>query len=189
METIKTTKSGQREKFPDLLKGFAIILVVLGHCIQEGSGERFSTETLYFYDRLYQFLYSFHMPLFMMVSGYLCWGSIERADSGKKRLELIRRRAKSLLTPVFFWTAVEYIRNFALNPAVGAKGPLKIIFDYFYSVFNNLWFLWAVFWCFLIVFMMHCYFKDNVILYALGFLLMFFVPDGMCLGVYKYMLP
>lgn len=189
---MKTGKSlgDKREPFFDLLKGFTILLVVLGHCIQEGSGASFSAQSLYFQDRLYQFIYSFHMPLFMMVSGYLSWGSIEKAVSGKERVALIKRRAKVLLTPVFFWTGVEYLRNFMLNPSEeAAKGPVKILISYFYNALSNLWFLWAVFWCFLIVFVMHCYLKDNIILYILGFLLMFFVPDGMCLGVYKYMLP
>lgn len=190
MKTEKSLTAGQRDQFPDLLKGFAIILVVLGHCIQEGSGASFSGQSLYFQDRLYQLIYSFHMPLFMMVSGYLSWGSMQRAVSGKDRMELLRRRAKVLLTPVFFWTGVEYVRNFILNPSgEAAKGPIGIIASYFYSALNNLWFLWAVFWCFLIVFLMHCYLRDNILLYALGFLVMFFVPDGMCLGVYKYMLP
>lgn len=190
MKTEKLLTVGQRDLFPDLMKGFAIILVVLGHCIQEGSGASFSAQSLYFQDRLYQFLYSFHMPLFMMISGYLSWGSMQRAVSGKDRMELLKRRAKALLTPVFFWTGAEYIRNFILHPAEeAARGPVRIIAAYFYSALNNLWFLWAVFWCFLIVFLMHYYLKDNIILYVLGFLVMFLLPDGMCLGVYKYMLP
>ena len=35
---ISNKEQYKREKLPDILKGFAIILVVLGHCIQEGSG-------------------------------------------------------------------------------------------------------------------------------------------------------
>ena len=69
----------ERELLPDLLRGFAIVLVVLGHCIQDGSGVGYRSEALYFSDRLYQFIYSFHMPLFMMISGYLSWGSIQKA--------------------------------------------------------------------------------------------------------------
>ena len=32
------TDKKKRELLPDVLRGFAICLVVLGHCIQEGSG-------------------------------------------------------------------------------------------------------------------------------------------------------
>ena len=36
---------------------------------------------------------------------------------------------------------------------------------------------------------MHCFFKDSIVLYSIGFLLLFVLPDGMGLGAYKYMLP
>ena len=178
----------QREQLPDVLKGFAIVMVVLGHCIQEGSGEAFSTQWLYFYDRLYQFIYSFHMPLFMMVSGYLCGGSVHRAASKEMRIQLLKRRILTLLVPVFFWTAAECFHRLILTSAP-ERTALKRVFTFFYSALNNFWFLWAVFWCFLIVYVMHYYLKDNVVIYGIGFLLLFFIPDGLGLGAYKYMMP
>ena len=105
----------ERELIPDLLRGFAIILVVFGHCIQEGSGAAYRTEQLYFDDRLYQFIYSFHMPLFMMISGYLNWKGIEGARERASRISLVRRRAASLLIPVFAWTALDYVRILVVN--------------------------------------------------------------------------
>ena len=85
----------ERELLPDLLRGFAIVLVVLGHCIQNGSGADYRSEALYFSDRFYQFIYSFHMPLFMMISGYLSWGSFQKAKERKERTGLFKRRAAS----------------------------------------------------------------------------------------------
>ncbi|MCM1046988.1 MAG: acyltransferase family protein [Clostridiales bacterium] len=190
METLKETDiKVTREKLPDVLKGFGIILVVLGHCIQVGNGAEFNAESLYFSDKLYQFIYSFHMPLFMMVSGYLCWGSMKRALDGRQRLSLLKRRILALPVPIFVWTALEFLIKTVINLFNGNVLSWRIIFDYLYSVFNNFWFLWAVFWCFLIVFIMHFYFHDSIILYILGFLALFFIPDGMALGAYKYMLP
>ena len=194
MEPLKspnteTTTRESREKLPDLLKGFGIILVVLGHCIQIGSGTTFNTESLYFSDKLYQFIYSFHMPLFMMVSGYLSWGSMQRATSGKQRVDLLKRRVRVLITPVFLWITAEYLIKLIINLVNGNLPQKTFIFEYFYNIFNNFWFLWAVFWCFLIVFVMHYFFKDSVILYILGFMVMFFIPDGMALGAYKFMMP
>lgn len=179
----------KREKLPDVLRGFAIILVVLGHCIQEGSGEGFRAEALYFGDRLYQFIYSFHMPLFMMISGYLCWGSMRRAGTRAARRALLRRRTAALLLPVFLWTAVDYARILITNHLTGAPQPEAVLFVYFYRAFNNLWFLWAVFWCFLIAYFMYYFFRNSVILYVIGFVMLFFIPDGMGLGAYKYMMP
>lgn len=191
METLKETaaEAATRQKLPDILKGFGIILVVLGHCIQVGSGTAFNTEELYFSDKLYQFIYSFHMPLFMMVSGYLCWGSIQRASSKELRADLLKRRIWALPAPVFMWTAAEHLIKLIINLINGNLPQKTFIYEYFYNVLNNFWFLWAVFWCFLIVFVMHFFFNDSVILYILGFAVMFFIPDGMALGAYKYMTP
>lgn len=47
----------------DSLKGFLIILVILGHIIGEGSSDVFNK-----YCRM--FIYTFHMPLFILLSGY-----------------------------------------------------------------------------------------------------------------------
>lgn len=179
----------KREKLPDVLRGFAVILVVLGHCIQEGSGESFRAESLYFGDRLYQFIYSFHMPLFMMISGYLCRGSMQRAGTKAARRALLRRRTAALLLPVFLWTAVDYVRILITNHLTGAPQPEAVLFVYFYRALNNLWFLWAVFWCFLIAYFMYYFFRNSVILYMIGFAVLFFIPDGMGLGAYKYMMP
>ncbi len=187
---MKTSdKNVIREKLPDILRGFAIIMVVLGHCIQEGSGADFKAQSLYFSDKLYQFIYCFHMPLFMMVSGYLSYISMDRAATKSEKINLLKRRSISLLVPIFLWTGLDYIRILITNHINGTPQPEAIIFVYFYNALNNLWFLWAVFWCFLIVYIMHYYFKDSIILYLIGFLLLFFIPDGLGLGAYKYMLP
>ena len=63
------------------------------------------------------------------------------------------------------------------------------LLQYIVNSLENLWFLWAVFWCFLIVWCMHYWFHDALWLYIVGFLMMFFIPDGLGLGAYKYMLP
>lgn len=191
MEVLKEAGkgAGTRAKLPDILKGFGIILVVFGHCIQVGNGAVFNAEALYFSDKLYQFIYSFHMPLFMIVSGYLCRGSMQRADAGEQRIGLLKRRFRTLVVPVFLWTAVDHLRIFIINLINGSLPQKTFILEYFYNALNNLWFLWAVFWCFLIVYIVHYFFKDSVIVYILGFAAMFFIPDGLGLGAYKYMMP
>jgi fucose 4-O-acetylase-like acetyltransferase len=188
-EDILMEKTNDRELLPDILRGFAIILVVLAHCIQEGSGVEFARETLYFSDKLYQFIYSFHMPLFMMVSGYLAWGSVGRANGLVPRRALLRRRVQSLLTPIFLWTGVDYIRILVTNYINGSPQPQALVFVYFYNALGNLWFLWAVWWCFIIVYIVHYFLKDSIVAYLIIFLMSFVTPDGLGLGAYKYMLP
>ena len=55
----------------DAIKAFAIFCVVLGHCIQYGSGIFYLKDEIYFENWLFKIIYSFHMPLFMLISGYL----------------------------------------------------------------------------------------------------------------------
>jgi fucose 4-O-acetylase-like acetyltransferase len=181
--------TNDRERLPDILRGFAIILVVFAHCIQEGSGTNYSIEQLYFDDRLYQFIYSFHMPLFMIISGYLTWGSINKATDKALRRALLKRRALSLLTPIFLWTGVDYIRILITNYINGSPQPEALVFVYFYNALNNLWFLWAVWWCFIIVYIVHYFMKDSLVAYLIIFMVSFVIPDGLGLGAYKYMLP
>lgn len=186
---MKETK--KRDLLPDVLRGFAICLVVFAHCIQEGSGESFRAEAAYFDDRLYQLIYSFHMPLFMLVSGWLGWYGMRADLTRREQWQLLAKRAKKLLFPIFAWTALDFLRQFCSNAYQGyphaafGEGLLR----YAVAALENLWFLWAVFWCFFIVWLMHYWFRDNKWLYAAGFLLMFFIPDGLGLGAYKYMLP
>ena len=55
----------ERIELIDYLKGYAIILVVLGHVIV------FSNPTEFTQSQLFTFVYSFHMPLLLFLSGYL----------------------------------------------------------------------------------------------------------------------
>lgn len=48
----------------DSIKGFLIILVILGHIIE-------MTDNSLLSEKLYNFVYLFHMPLFIYISGYL----------------------------------------------------------------------------------------------------------------------
>lgn len=184
-------KTRKRELLPDVIRGFAIFMVVLGHCIQEGSGADFKANTMYFYNKGYQFIYSFHMPLFMMISGYFAWDSIEKMRKSTEKWKLLGKRSAALLLPIFGWTCLDYVRLW-LEQGRAYYGFWSVglfVKSFAISLLTNVWFLWAVFWCFLLAFLMHCYFKDAVVLYIVGFLALFVLPDGLGLGAYKYMMP
>ena len=54
----------QRLIWADSLKGILIVLVVLGHAIQGVYGEDVES------NRIWNIIYSFHMPAFFAISGY-----------------------------------------------------------------------------------------------------------------------
>jgi fucose 4-O-acetylase-like acetyltransferase len=103
----------------DNLKGVLIFLVVLGHCIQFTSQDPDS-------DRLYNFIYSFHMPLFMFLSGYACY----KSDIS---FNIISRRFVQLIIPFVSYNAINALltgNNYSL---------------YFKYPQVGLWFLWVLF--------------------------------------------
>lgn len=106
----------------DNVKGFLILLVVLGHCIQ------FTTAG---FDKvlLFRIIYSFHMPLFMWVSGYVNY----REYNGG--LGILKRRAIQLALPFLSWTLLNAF--FAQNP--------HYIIDVFYDPTMSVWFVWDLF--------------------------------------------
>ena len=64
----------KRNEFLDILKGVAIILVIIGHCIQYGSGSNYFSQEMYYSNGLFKFIYSFHLFFFR------CYVTFERSD-------------------------------------------------------------------------------------------------------------
>ncbi len=86
----KITMKKARLHYLDAARGFAILLVVLGHIWETDQP-------------LPVLIYSFHVPLFFMISGILsAYTGQERRSAG----QLIRSRLRSLLVPYVFFEAV-----------------------------------------------------------------------------------
>lgn len=171
-----------RNALLDIVKAFAIITVVIGHCIQYGSGLTYFSERLFYENNIFKIIYSFHMPLFMIVSGYLFAFSIK-----KDWRVNVKRKIKSLVLPVFIWSIVLFLYQALIG---GNLAPLiSTCCKFFVSFITNLWFLWAVFWCSCVVLFVYKVFDNRLIVYALIFFVLFFVPDGYNLKLYKFMYP
>ena len=170
-----------RNLYIDIVKGIAIILVVYGHCI-----EYYSTEYLngnFFYsDLIHKIIYSFHMPLFMLVSGYLFYGSI------RKHLWLcnFQSRFTKLLLPIFLWNSLYLIIRNSFDFIDGKPVILK---EEILSYFTALWFLWALFWCSIIVLFVNRWFRDNFFIYIALLIVMLFIPGIYGINLYVYMYP
>ena len=84
----------ERRKDLDFAKGIGIILMVLGHCYSAGNGELIRT-----------WFYSFHMPLFMLVSGYLFSYSFRKRNLA----DLLEHRLRSMLHPIIMATILNNV--------------------------------------------------------------------------------
>lgn len=167
----------KRNNFIDIIKGLTIFFMIWGHSIQFMMVD---SNVNYFANPVYKFIYSFHMPLFMLVSGYLFYFSFN-----KRNLKtLVFHRGKSMLQPIIFCSIANYLLSYVLIYIL--KGDIKSIFsfDSIVSAFSNLWFLWAVFFASIIVAIVckstNSLFKQLVFL-ALGGVLLLLLHNYDCL--------
>lgn len=88
----------ERIVYIDRLKGFAILLVVIGHVVQFlYCPNKFDTNIVF------RFIYSFHMPLFFILSGMvtnLKLGSVEEL------CQKVKSRFLQLVVPFVLWGGV-----------------------------------------------------------------------------------
>ena len=99
-ETIQLNKKAGRDASLDAVKGFAILLVMLGHCIVlNGLADPY----------LYDAIAAVQMPLFMAVSGYIA--GLKRPEAVEspnlaKRAAILGKRSISYLVPFFVWMII-----------------------------------------------------------------------------------
>ena len=182
MRKPMTHPANNRIIFIDLVKAIAIILVVLGHCIQYGSGNVYLRTEAFFDNILFKTIYSFHMPLFMLISGYLFAYGVDR----KAAKDIVASKFRGLIIPIFLWAVIPLILYILHADNLSILSTMEY---YVTASFKSLWFLWAVFWISLIVVAVNRLFKDNIFIYVLLFMIMFVVPDNYNLHLYKYMYP
>ena len=117
----------QRFIWADSLKGWLMLLVIVGHTIQSVLGDDCND------NHVWNLIYSFHMPAFMAVSGWLAYSPTTPARGES----LLKRRFKQLMVPFFVWSFLAY----ATYGEYTMERLVKIILQpdaYF-------WFLWVLF--------------------------------------------
>jgi len=135
----------------DFVRGIAIILVVLGHSIQFGSGSVYIVNVDYFDSLLFKVIYSFHMPLFALVSGYLFFWSMK-----KSTFLIIKEKIISLVVPILCW---EFIVRLVIQISKHIYDVRYFMFLYTSKLTESFWFLWSILLCSLIVLIVEKTFK------------------------------
>ena len=123
------------------IKGIAIILVVYGHTIQKGMSTQGQD---FFLNPAFKFIYAFHMPLFVLISGYLLAFSLKRKSAG----ETVKSRYVSLFVPFIAWGVLDIVVNHILG-IVDGKGLaiINVPYELASNLFLNpaVWFLFTLF--------------------------------------------
>ncbi len=161
-----------------LIRGLAIVFVVIGHVI----GDRYSgIRKLYEHDipmleYLYNFIYTFHMPIFFIVSG------ISFAVFNQKKTSLfkfIKSKATRLIIPLVCWAPIYFVfRVLSGSIKFSLTGLLSSVFypDFIFWFFHTLLFISIL--CFLLVKQFSYrwfYFIISIFLFVVSFYLSGFI--------------
>ena len=178
---------GNRDLTLDLTKGILITLVVLGHCIQYSLGEEWLTSSQFFENIVFKIIYSFHMPLFMMISGYLFCNSNKRNFK-----QLMTSKLKAIGIPMLSFIL---LLNTYIYVLLLVDGYIWGICKHFITtIFRGMtmWFLFSLLLNMTLIAVLTRLVK-NMILQYLGmiilFVVSFFIPDSIVLSVHKFMFP
>lgn len=138
-DNLRIQTAENRINWVDQVKGFTIFLVVYGHN----------------FPFCEKYIYSFHMPLFIMMAGFF-HPSVSNFNSVKKRF-------KYIITPYFIWASFLFMVWFFVTSKYGDNvklnlSPEKNLIGLFYSQGGRdymdwgipMWFLPAIFMTFLI---------------------------------------
>ena len=169
----------------DFARGMAVILVVLGHSIQYGAGSDYYTSLAFFANPLFEFIYSFHMPLFAVISGYCFWFTTKNRTFAQTLINRVQR----IFVPMLAW---QFVLN-GYEPAKeliqfggGRKLLLQLITGY-RDMPNRMWFLWSMLVLSLGVAVVHYVFCDNLVLFSIGFIVTpFLYKLDMLLWLYPF---
>jgi fucose 4-O-acetylase-like acetyltransferase len=135
---VQLGETMSRSPWIDNARGVAIALVVIGHVVQFGAHEQFDIFT----NPLFITIYAFHMPLFVLLSGYLAYSSFQRRSG----LAIVKDRCRTILLPMVAWTIVGGLlwktstgvvnRDFSIVDTLGYVAEFLVRPD------MTLWFLW-----------------------------------------------
>ena len=142
---IESNGKKVRIKAFDFLKLYAIFLVLWGHSIQ------YFLSSNYYDEPIYRIIYSFHMPLFMMISGYFSLSSMSLPP-----FEFLKKKFVQLILPVISWCVVLGILAFCYtilryHTVPNFVGTIVGIINGFYGPYP-FWFLKSCFFCYLLTY-------------------------------------
>ncbi len=144
-----------------MARGWAMMLVIFAHTPIPG--------------KLSSYIYSFHVPLFFIISGFLLHSGLSKSPS-----DFIKNKIIRLAIPYFFFSAIAYLYWLAarhlgwdygaqsINPMIPLNGTIMAIRNSNFMTHNAaLWFICALFVSEIAFYLLHkCVKKDKFLLIA-----------------------
>ena len=166
-----------RIEWLDSLKGFAIFLVVVGHVILGYIRAETFTEYQWSLQFVYDVIYSFHMPLFFIISGFLyklTWRQKDIRLAKSISNKVLNMVLMYILFSVVFWI-FKYIAAEYGNIQMSDQFILMDLLYIFISPLAYLWFLYVLIWLFLTVPIFESIIKPTTV-FIIFLCLYFFMP-------------
>lgn len=147
--------NGKRINEIALLYTIGVVLTILGHS-HPNDWTMFPAQPV-------DFIYSFHMPLFFCISGYLFTKSSALERDGY--LKWISDKSKRLLIPYFVISAISFIPKTFLEKGSFDNIGLNELFEYFFAprfnVWGHFWFLPVIFTLYFVFGLWKCLFYNH----------------------------
>lgn len=153
-----------RDNSVDNIKGVATLLVLIGHAIQYSMLDYDSSS-------IFITIYSFHMPLFMFISGYLL-----RSASSLN----VKKKSISLLLPFISWGGLIIVTTQGLHATWVDFTSMLLNPD------TGLWFLWVLLMNFIFISLLRktgFLVISSLILIALLYIVLFLYPELSLFGI------
>lgn len=130
----------QRFEWLDSCKGFAILLVVVGHMVGGYMRGGLFPDNMAFMQKVHNTIYSFHMPLFMCISGYVFYMAYLK-NSRVERLKL------SVINNVYIyvvWNCITWIVKYVLSAYTNASVKVSDLIMIPIQAVDILWYLYVL---------------------------------------------
>lgn len=199
-------KNNQTIYVYDVLRVITTLLVILSHCgyyniISKYGGINYielinlSQYNIISYDifsQIVKFIYTFHMPLFIALSGALFYIQL-KSNRFANFKSLIENKFKRLIIPFFIVTImysvpIKFISGYFNN----SKNLLKdiIVGQVFIEGNTYLWFLPTLFLCFVLMYFIekYIYIKHKIILLLFLNILSYIIPINIIKYVFQYII-
>lgn len=162
---MKKLAEKSRVSWVDTAKGLAIVLVVYGHAL-EGTYADMSFNSIS-YNLQHSLIYSFHMPLFFILSGYFVHSWL------KREIKLaVKQKATSLLIPYIIWSLLQG----ALMVITHSKSTLQLGWKTLFIIpirpIDQFWFIYALFFGFIVFYYLHKLFRNIQFIIIVTFILL-----------------
>lgn len=170
-----------RIEWIDSARGIAILLVVVGHVVGGYTGKYSVPQYQRIIDFIVDAIYTFHMPLFFMISGYV-FGLKNYDWSIEKYTIFVSNKARNLLIPYFLFSTLQILIKLPLQGKIASVLSWKNLFLTPIIPIDQFWFIYVLFFMFCLFGAMDWKLKHKsmpivIVLYIIGRVFLLFGGD------------